>query len=232
MISNPRAIFRALNACQAAIFDLDGTLIDSEPIYAAGWRYGLAEQGYQISAETLKQMTGQSIQHNDAIIQGIVGEKATAQAVRLAREKYYYRALTRGEVTLLPGVREFLSYLVDRNIALALASASKKEKVVKTLRVLAIDRFFTIVVAGDEVQQSKPHPEIYLTTLAALQRPAQATIAFEDSLAGVQSSTRAHLKTVIVGDRAPVIQQQLSASPEIVGTVTTFSALLAQQNNK
>ncbi|MDO4680255.1 MAG: HAD family phosphatase [Aerococcus sp.] len=227
MISNQEGVTN--RTFQSAIFDLDGTLINSEPIYAKGWRYALKQYGYTISNQTLERMTGQSIQTNNALIGEIVGNEALIPRVRQLREDYYDQALEQGEIQLLPGAQAFLQQLFDEGVTLAIASASKRTKVVKTLTVLEIKSFFTVVVAGDEVLTSKPDPAIYQQTLAKLHQTPATAIGFEDSLSGVLSCTRAGIPTVIMGERAQAIIPQLNQTEQslILGQYTDFTNLLS-----
>lgn len=228
MISSQHALEAIFQHKKLAIFDLDGTLIDSEPIYAKGWQQALANYGFEISEETLQRMTGQSIQTNNKVIQAIVGEETIVQHVRQLREDYYYRALERGEIHLVAGSRDFLQQFANQSLTMAVASASKKEKVMKTLSTLGIKDYFVQVMAGDEVQLSKPDPEIYLRVLKKMNGTAEEAIAFEDSLSGVKSSTNAGITTLVVGDNGDTIIKELSSQQYsyIGGRIVSFSDIL------
>ena len=159
---------------KAAIFDVDGTLVDTERIHLEAWREALRPFGAYISEEEYCSYVGRSAREIESDIKRRHGFDIPEG----------FSAERRTEFT-----RQWL-----RNGPL---SARKYEVKVK-LRRAGLSSHFSAVVAGDEVQERKPHPETYLTAAERLRLGAKECIAFEDTQSGVQSAKGAGLVCIAV----------------------------------
>lgn len=186
----------------AVLWDLDGTLIDSQPYWHAA-EYALADRyGGSWSDEHSLALTGAHLIDAGRYIQqhmriDVAPEVIVDELIELVAE-----SLSRC-VPWRPGARELLQELLDAGIPCALVTMSYRSLVVPVVSELP-ERAFAVVVAGDEVQNGKPHPEPYLTAAAALGLEPHRCLALEDSATGARSAAAAGCRVVVAPSHVPV----------------------------
>jgi HAD superfamily hydrolase (TIGR01509 family) len=184
----------------AVIFDMDGVLIDSEPIHFGILRQVLAADGYALSAVENEDFLGWTSEAMFATLiarhnlpRSVVDYSALYDAA-LLRELRQARSPQPGVVSLIHRLREL-------GFKLAVASSSRHTWVVATLQSLALGNTFDTLVSGEDVERGKPDPSIYLLAAARLAVPADRCVAIEDSPSGVQSARAAGIR--VLGVRTP-----------------------------
>ena len=180
----------------ALILDMDGVLIDSNPLHAHAWRVYLLQ--YDISADSiLERMHGK---RNDQIVRDIFDRQLTDAEVFAhgAAKERMYRELMRPvlERHLLPGLIPFLDR--HRDSPLAVASNAEPANLDFVLGEGGLRHYFAVAVAGDRVRNPKPDPEIYLLTAKLLGVKPSECVVFEDSPTGVQAAKAAGARVVSV----------------------------------
>jgi beta-phosphoglucomutase len=179
----------------ALIFDLDGVLIDSNPLHREAWTAYNLRHGIATTDAMLGRMYGR---HNDEIVRDFFGEGLSAEEIRGhgAAKEHLYRRMMAGSLgeALVPGVREFL--FSRRAHPMAVASNAERENVAFVLDGSGLRDFFSAVVHGNDVENPKPHPEIYLRTADSLRVEPDRCVVFEDSLAGVTAAQAAGMKVI------------------------------------
>jgi HAD superfamily hydrolase (TIGR01509 family) len=180
----------------AVLFDMDGLLIDTEPLWFAVETDILAELGASWSRADHATLLGSSAPVASAFIAERSGGRATPQQIAdLLLERMTRKLLD--TPPLQPGVRELIAEIDDAGIPRALVSSSARVLIDAVLDGVAPLRFDAIV-AGDSVTRHKPHPEPYLTAAALLGVSASDCVAFEDSPTGAASATAAGCAVVAV----------------------------------
>ena len=183
---------------KAAIFDMDGLLIDSEPF----WRYAekkvFALLGITITDDHCVEMTGRRI---DEVVAYWFKkrpwlDKSTDQVVQEILTGVMELVEARG--TALEGVYEVLEILRCQRLKIGLASSSPLPLIEAVVRKLNIGRYFDVVCSAKDEEFGKPHPAVYLTTANRLNVHSGDCVVFEDSLAGVQSAKSAGMVTIAV----------------------------------
>ena len=184
-----------LAAGLALIFDMDGVLVNSNPVHRQAWvRFNLL-YGLQTSGAMLEWMYGK---RNDDIIRDFFGDGLTPQEVvaRGAAKENLYREMIDGRIEeiLVPGLRRFL----DRHAGnpLAVASNAEPENVHFVIDRARLGGYFRVVLDGHQVSRPKPDPEIYLRAAELLGVAAPNCLVFEDSHSGVDAARAAGMRVI------------------------------------
>src|SRR5207245_4157520 len=173
---------------KAVLWDLDGTLVDSEEYHWLAWRDAMRAEGIELTYDRFLKSFGQ---RNDRILAGWLGADADAQRVqRIGEEKEFeYRRLaeTLG-LTPLPGAREWLAHLHAAGWKQAIASSAPRLNVETMLRVLQLESFLDAAVSAEDVTVGKPDPQVFLKAAEKLSLPASRCIVVEDAAAGIEGA--------------------------------------------
>ena len=178
------------------LFDLDGLLVDSEPLQFRAYQHALSQFGVSLDL--------------DAWIQWHSVEASTTRWVKdqnldldpeeiRAVKKAYYDNLVDRELELKPGARELVEEC-SNDFELAVVSSSRPESIENCLRKFKLNKNFSMFVSGAELKRSKPYPDSYLEALNVMNIPAKNTIALEDSVTGFRAATAAGIDCVVCPD--------------------------------
>ena len=190
---------------RAFVFDMDGVIIDSNPVHRVAWAEYTRRHGVEMTEAMQQRMYGK---RNDEIIRDFLGPRLSDDEVLAhgaAKEELYREMMeSRAGEYLVPGIREFLSR--HSNLKFGLATNAEPPNVDFVLDKTGLQRFFAVVVNGHQVTNPKPHPEIYLRVAGMLGVPPAACVVFEDSYTGVEAGVAAGMRVVGVTtthDRLP-----------------------------
>src|SRR6266566_1697592 len=185
-----------MNASRAVLWDMDGTLIDSEDLHWIAWRNTLANEGIFITHSQFLSSFGQ---RNDSILPQWLGARATPERMEKianAKEELYRRRVRRNGISPLPGVTNWLHRLHQEGWLQAIASATPRANVDAALEALSATHIFQAIVSAEDVHRGKPDPEVYLTAAARVGVPPERCIVVEDALAGIEGARRAGMKCI------------------------------------
>jgi HAD superfamily hydrolase (TIGR01509 family) len=181
-----------MNVSHAVIFDMDGVLSDTEPLYMGITRDMLLRLGVPMPSEQLFAYVGIPAKRMWSEIRTRFQiQEPLAELVRLEKDRQmqYLRDIQR--LPEVPGVRNLLEELAQMGTPMAVASSSSREIVDLILSKLTIRHFFAATVSGGDVAQGKPAPDIFLKAAADLGVRAQHCIVIEDSPPGIAGAKRA-----------------------------------------
>ena len=181
----------------AVIFDMDGVLVDSEPVINAAAILGLAEYGVHAKPEDFIPFIGTG---EDRYIGG-VAEKYGVDYMPEMKARVYdkYLEIVADKLKVFDGTKGLLLNLRDDGIVMALASSADRIKIDANLRVAGIHpSYFSVIKSGEEVTEKKPSPEIYLTTAQKLGCLPKQCIVIEDALNGIQAAKAAGMKCIAI----------------------------------
>lgn len=195
----------------ACIFDLDGTLVDSEPVWYESDRLMLARYGIDYGEALCRTMVGLGA----ADCQRILAESFPASPFNALREDERrrlkdesYVALARERLVAFPWTRPFLDALAERKVAVAIASGSSPAVIDAALEITGLGPYFAIRVSASEVARGKPEPDIFLETARRLGAAPGNCLVFEDSRYGILAARAAGMRCVAFADPA------MGTSPE------------------
>jgi beta-phosphoglucomutase len=179
----------------ALILDMDGVIIDSNPIHRKVWAEYNRRFGIETDEAMQQRMYGR---RNDDIVRDFFGANLTAEQVREhgAAKERLFREIMRPMLpeALVPGLREFLQRHRDQPVGMA--TSAEPENVEFLLEAAHLRPYFRAVVDGHQVRNPKPDPEIYLKAAGLLQAEPRNCVAFEDSFAGVDAARAAGMAVV------------------------------------
>jgi len=211
---------------RAVLWDLDGTLVDSEESHWHSWRDTMAGEGVMLTYEEFRATFGW---RNDAILRHWLGDDVDAErSARIAEAKeVLYREMVRhGGVKVLPGAAEWVRRLHAEGWVQAIASSAPRLNIEVVMEAIGLADQFEASASAEDVERGKPDPEIYLTAAARLGVPAERAIVVEDAAAGIEGARRASMRSIAVradGVQLPadVVVRSLADLP-----VDVFSKLL------
>ena len=209
---------------RAALFDMDGTIFDTERIYTEGWMEGARRYGYPLTEEMLVEFHGRSKEQNGEVFRRLFGQDAKYLEVREIRRKHIEKTLAEKGVPVKPGLQEVFSALRERGIVICIATASLRERAERLWAETGITDFIDFSVCGDEVTACKPEPEIFLTSAARCGALPSECLVFEDAANGIRAAWRAGCHPVLIPDTEPVTDEMRDL------TVQIFPSLLHASN--
>lgn len=181
----------------AVLFDMDGVLVDSEPVIEAAARAGLQEFGVHARPEDFIPFVGMG---EDRYIGGVAEQYGVPFHLDMKKRVYeIYVQIVAENLKVYSGTLPVLQALADAGIPLALASSADRVKVSANLRIAGIEeRRFGVIITGEDVVRKKPYPDIYLSAAEGLGIPPERCIVAEDAVSGVQAAKAAGMRCVAV----------------------------------
>ena len=179
----------------ALIFDLDGVIVDSNPVHRRAWAAFNRRYGLETTEEMQLRMYGK---RNDQIVRDYFGAGITPEEVDArgrAKERLYREMITgRTEEMLVPGLRALLERY--RDLPMGVGSNAEPENVALVLDEAGLRRYFRAVVDGHQVRHPKPHPEVYLRVAELLETDPAECVVFEDSHSGAAAAVAAGMRVI------------------------------------
>jgi len=194
-----------LNNIRAFIFDMDGVIVDSNPLHRLAWEEYNRRHGIETTEDMQRRMYGK---RNDQIVRDFFGEALSDDEVFAhgARKEALYREMLKPalEAALVPGLKDFLAR--HRGVPAAVATNAEPANVDFVLGNAGLRDYFGAIVDGQQVANAKPHPEVYLRAAELLGVAPVCCVVFEDSYAGVQAGLAAGMRVVGVTTTHPDLE--------------------------
>ncbi len=206
---------------RACIFDLDGVLVDTAHFHFLAWKRLAAEFGITLTEDYNERLKGVSRMDSLDIILSL-GEVSLGQAQKesmAAKKNGWYLDYIQSVTTedALPNVVSFISDLKRHGMRLAIGSSSKNARPI--IAQLGIKEMFDVIVDGNDLTQSKPHPEVFLKASDQLGISPAHCVVFEDAQSGVQAAKSANMRCVGIGS-----MDVLGAADVVIPSLVDFSA--------
>jgi len=180
----------------SVIFDMDGTLLDTQRICIPAWEYAGRCQGYTGAGEHIPRVCGMNGQGSSQYIKdnfpGVDPDKFKEDA-----RDYIAR---NGEVKYKEGAKELLELLVEKGVKIALATGTSRPSVMHHLAAVDAEKYFDAIVCGGDVENGKPSPDIFLLAAEKLGATPKDCIVLEDSPNGVKAAAAAGMRCIGIPD--------------------------------
>ncbi|MFH0517602.1 HAD family hydrolase [Streptomyces sp. M41] len=182
----------------SVIFDLDGTLVDSEPNYFEAGRQILAEHGFPgFTWEDHERYVGISTLETVTIWKREYGLRASVEELLAAKNRRYLE-LARAATRAYPQMREFVELLAAQGVPMAVASGSSREAIAAILAGTGLDDHLRTVVSADEVERGKPAPDVFLEAARRLGAAPGDCVVVEDAAPGAAAAHAAGMRCIAV----------------------------------
>ena len=214
----------------AVIFDLDGVLADSEPWWNQIDAKLLAEYGVSYRGEYHRNVLGVSYRLAVEFYKNAFHISASVEEL-MRRRGEIATDFFANRVGLFPSAKTTLEQLREMKLHLAVATSSVSASARPFLDRTGIRSLFSVVVTGDEVQQGKPHPDIYLRAAKKLGISPEACLVIEDSLAGIAAGKAANMRVAAIPDRRFVDPREYEKEANcVLGSLSEIAPLIRRVN--
>jgi HAD superfamily hydrolase (TIGR01509 family) len=197
---------------RAVVLDMDGLMLDTEPIYKLAWQQAAADVGYDLDDESHAKLLGRPNPDCERELMQLFGPEFPLARFKARWAELWRSYVDRRGIPLKSGLLDLLSFVKDRALATAVATSSDAAYTELSLRSAGLDGRFDTVITGDQVAQGKPAPDIYLEAANRLGVDPEACVALEDSDAGVLAATAAGMVTLCIPDLKPPSEAAVEAA--------------------
>ncbi|MBB2151561.1 HAD family hydrolase [Pedobacter gandavensis] len=190
---------------KAILFDLDGTLIDSEYFHYECWNEVLGEYGIQLDyTDWLKNYAGIPLPVNAKNLLSKYAISADLADVVKRREALTLERLKTKDVELMPYALDMIEFLYERKLLLAIVTSSPREDVAAIFNRNGLKKYFTLIITRTDVIQNKPAPEGYQKCCAMLGVVREECIVYEDTLNGIKAAKAAGIRCIAIQSNTDV----------------------------
>jgi beta-phosphoglucomutase len=190
------------SAFEAVIFDLDGVIVSTDEYHYRSWKKLADEEGIPFDRTFNHNFRGVSRMECINMLVERAGHHYTEEEKKQLhdRKNVYYKKYIQNlkEGDLLPGVRKLLDELKNRKVKIAIASGSKNARYI--VKRLNLEDEIMACISGNDIKNSKPNPEVFLTAAEELNVRPEKCVAVEDAQSGIEAAKRAGMTTVAVGE--------------------------------
>jgi HAD superfamily hydrolase (TIGR01509 family) len=180
---------------RAVIFDVDGTLVDSNDQHARAWVEALAEYGYKVTFEQVRPLIGMGGDKVLPILTGLSADEPKSKKIAERRDAIFADKYL-PQVRALPGARDLLLRLKGEGLKLAVASSSAKDLLKRLLNIVGAPDVFEKTASGDDAEDSKPDPDIVHAALKSLEAAPDTVAMIGDTPYDVEAARRAKVQPI------------------------------------
>lgn len=212
----------------AIVFDMDGLMLDTEPLYKSAWQIAAIELGFTLDDPFYATLVGRPTSDCERDLVTQCGVSFPLNRFRLRWQELWRAEVAANGIRLKPGLMEFLAYLDANRIPVAVATSSEKDYAAFSLRHAGLEGRFGVIVSGDEVAHGKPEPHIYAEAARRLRVSPVSCVAFEDSEAGILAASRAGMRAILIPDGTSPSDAAVGAAFRVLGSLHEARDLVAR----
>ena len=186
---------------KGVIFDMDGTMFDTEPISAFCWKKAGEVTGYKVTDALVNSFLGKNMAAISELLKQEFGSSADCDAIIEARQKCYKEYIREHGAPHKEGLVSLLQYLRKEGIPAAVSTSTDKNTAEIVIKKAGVYEYFDAFVYGDMVEKGKPEPDIFWMAAEKIQRNPKECLVVEDSPAGVLAGKAAGGETIFIPDR-------------------------------
>lgn len=211
------------------VFDMDGVLLDSESVYLLNAKKCNELYHFNIkNDDVLYAIIGSTEKDSRRIFAQHLGKDFPYDDFMNKRWELQKEYMKENPIQLKKGVIELLDYLSKNNIVKVIATSTSRQYAIKCLKDVKIYDYFDSIVCGDDLQKSKPNPDIYLKAISPYKFKMEEILVFEDSNNGILSGCAAGLNVVYVPDVAIITKD---TQKKVFATIDNISEAIKLINN-
>lgn len=201
---------------RTVIFDMDGVIVDTEPVHHYAFLEHFRELGIDVTPEMYASFTGNSTKNVYERLKETFGLQHDIEVLIAAKRRIFNDAFDRKEdLALLMGVHNLIQDLYDNGMQLILASSSAKVTIERIFRRFGLHKYFSHIVSGEDFPKSKPHPAIFLEAVRLSGMEKDTCLVIEDSTNGIKAAKAAGLYCIAY-DSVNSKMQDLSEADRVV----------------
>ncbi|XP_057977415.1 haloacid dehalogenase-like hydrolase domain-containing protein Sgpp [Malania oleifera] len=204
--SAERCSLSGLAPLEAVLFDIDGTLCDSDPLHYYAFRELLQELGYNNGVPITEEFFVENIagKHNDDIAKALFPDWELERGLKFVDDKEaMFRRIAADKLKPIDGLNKLKKWIEDRGLKRAAVTNAPRDNAELMISILGLSDFFEAVILGDDCPHAKPHPDPYLKALEVLKTSKDHTFIFEDSVSGITAGVAARVPVVGLTTRNP-----------------------------
>ncbi|WP_315066944.1 HAD family phosphatase [uncultured Clostridium sp.] len=214
----------------AVIFDMDGVLIDSERISFKCFQEVLKDYDYEMDEKVYLKFIGRNYDGIGKVLKEEYGEDFPFEEIYKKKSKMALEFTNKNGVKVKPDVHELIDYLNNKNYKIAVATSTRRERAIELLGEARIKDKVNYVVCGDQVEHSKPNPEIFLKAAKGLDVKPENCMVIEDSDAGITAAHAAKMVGIHVPDMKELEDETKKLAFKICRNLIDVKEFLEEHN--
>lgn len=179
---------------KAVLFDMDGVIVDTEPLHRKAYFKTFNDLGIDVSEDLYTSFTGASTKRVCETLINQFNLTQTYEEIAKTKRDYFKDYFYNDEeFNLIPGVKQLIEHYYENGITLILASSATMNTINMVFEKFELDKYFSGKISGADLKESKPHPEVFLLAAELANQPIENCMVIEDSTNGILASHRANI---------------------------------------